>query len=166
MIRFSNTHKKFILLNCFSAMRIHKESQKHMIMGETLTQDHDVAISAAEAVIARKTAEAATKSKKIGSKVITAMLSKMIFTYFAHWKEVSDMYKAAVRGKIKDRLIKTYNNYITSYFVSWKNQKEKKKRHGKKKMVMQMESQGEDLQKELDLVQAKNDATAQAVCSI
>ena len=65
-------------------------------MGETLEQDHDIAIADAQAVIARKTAEAATRSKRIGSKVITAMLSKMIFTYLKKWKEVTDMHKAAV----------------------------------------------------------------------
>ena len=68
------------------------------------------------------------------------MLSKMIFTYFRKWKEVTDMHRAAVQTKIKDRLIKVYNNYMTSYFVAWKNQKEKKKRHVKKKMMMNMES--------------------------
>ena len=50
------------------------------------------------------------------------------------------MHKAAVQTKVKDKLIRVYNTYMTSYFVAWKNQKEKKKRHAKKKMVMSMES--------------------------
>ena len=105
-------------------------------MGDTLEQDHDIAIENAQAVIAAKTSENETRNKKIGSKVITNMLSKMIFGYFNKWKVATDMHKAAVQGKIKDKLIKVYNNYMTSYFVAWKNQKEKKKRHGKKKMMM------------------------------
>ena len=31
------------------------------------------------------------------------------------------MHKAALNTKIKDKLIKVYNNYMTSYFVAWKN---------------------------------------------
>jgi hypothetical protein len=34
---------------------------------------------------------------------------------------------------------------MTSYFVAWKNQERKKKRHVKKKMVMDMESHGEEM---------------------
>jgi hypothetical protein len=48
------------------------------------------------------------------------------------------MHKAHVNTKVKDRLIKVYKIYMASYFVAWKNQKEKKKRHAKSKMVMEM----------------------------
>lgn len=68
------------------------------------------------------------------------MLSKMVYGYFNKWKETTKMHKAAVQTKVKDKLIRVYNTYMTSYFVAWKNQKEKKKRHAKKKMVMSMES--------------------------
>jgi len=114
-------------------------------MLSTLEQDHDVAIESAQAMIAQKTSSNETRNKKLGTKVITHMLSKMIFGYLKKWKEVTDMHKAAVQTKVKDKLIKVYNNYMTSYFVAWKTQKEKKKRHAKKKMVMDMESQGDEM---------------------
>ena len=121
MIRFINEHKKYVKLNCFSALRIHKESSKHSIIESSLVQDHDVAIESAQALIAKHSAKNETRSKKIGSKVVTNMLSKMIYGYLKKWKEVTDMHKAALQTKIKDKLIKVYNNYMTSYFVAWKN---------------------------------------------
>lgn len=49
------------------------------------------------------------------------MLSKMLYGYLKKWKENTDMHKAAVQTKVKDKLIKVYNTYMTSYFVAWKN---------------------------------------------
>ena len=115
------------------------------MIGETIELDHDVAIEEAQAMIARKKQESETRSKKIGTKVIQHMLSKMLYGYLRKWKENTDMHKAAVQTKVKDKLIKVYNTYMTSYFVAWKNQERKKKRHAKKKMVMDMESHGEEM---------------------
>lgn len=56
-----------------------------------------------------------------------------------------------------------YKSYLASYFDHWKDQKEKKRRHKKRTMVMQIEMEGEGLQKEVVAGQKKAAETAEAV---
>lgn len=88
------------------------------------------------------------------------MLAKRLFGYFNHWKNDTQKYKIHLNTKLNDRILAHYKSYMGSYFLRWKNQKNKKKKGTKKKMMMTIEMESDNLQKELVNVNSANNSKA------
>ena len=88
------------------------------------------------------------------------MLAKRLFGYFNHWKLATEQYHIHLKTKLNDRILAFYKSYMGSYFLRWKNQKNKKKKGMKKKMMMSIEMESDNIQKEL--VNVENDNKSKA----
>ena len=86
-----------------------------------ITKDMDVAIGASTNYMERKRLINSTKSLKASTQVISTMLSKRIFQYFDHWRQVQMFYKVNLHTKVKDRVLSMYKRYLASYFDHWKD---------------------------------------------
>ena len=89
-----------------------------------------------------------TKSKIKSGNIIRDMMAKRLYAYFCHWKVSTANFKNSMNTKIKDRIFSMYRGRMLDAFIRWKKNSIQKKARTKKKMIMQMEEQGKELENE------------------
>ena len=80
----------------------------------------DVALAEATSANTKKQKAMMVKSKKKSSKVVINMFGKLLYSYFAHWKQLTQEKKQFSDTKLKDRILRTYYATMRTYLLHWK----------------------------------------------
>lgn len=111
-IKFEQSNTNYHIRVCFDALRVNKEKMKHKIMTVALESDMDVALEEhAEFNKKVQTKMAVSKSKK-SCTVVRDVFGRILFSYFKHWKDVTEQYKITLNTKVKDKIFQMYHGYL------------------------------------------------------
>lgn len=164
--RFIDVNKQFIVQWCYNALRRNKQKRKQRHMIVALDEDMNTALLDNNTFLMQRSEVLQTSCKRQASNVVRDMLAKRLFGYLNHWKKDTKAYKIHLNTKLNDRILAHYKSYMGSYFKRWQTQKNQKKKGAKKKMMMSIEFESDNMQKELINVEGANNAKAQAVSSM
>ena len=120
-IQFGKENQRYILKNCFDALRHESETAKFEAMHRAVKEDMDPAIESTAEWNKNKDRAILTKSQLRAGNITRDMLGKRLLSYFLLWKKETDLYRITMNSKIKGRILKMYSNYMLSYFKHWKD---------------------------------------------
>jgi len=82
------------------------------------------------------------KARSRACEAVSAMGSRNVGTYFEHWKQRQNYYKVTLDTKVKDRIIKVYNDRIRHFFMRWKENADSTKIDTHKTIIMEHQEEG------------------------
>ena len=147
-IQFGKENQKYILKNCYDALRNESETAKYDAMYRAVKEDMDPAIESTAAWNMNKDRAILTKSQLRAGNITRDMLGKRLLSYFLLWRKETDIYRIILNTKIKGRLLKMYSNYMLSYFKHWKDKMNFRVTEKRKLQMNGIENENENWHKE------------------
>lgn len=120
-IQFVQTNNRYILKNCFDALRKHKENRKFKLLHHAVNEDMIPAIENLEQHNYAKSSDILTQSQYRASSIVRTMLGKRLFDYFRKWQTETTHYNVTMTTKVNHKLIQLFRGKIGSYFKNWKS---------------------------------------------
>lgn len=140
-IQFGKENQRYIMKNCFDALRQESETAKYEAMYRAVKEDMDPAIESTAKWNMNKDRAILTKSQLRAGSITRDMLGKRLLSYLLLWKKETDIYRVTLHSKIKGRLLKLYSNYMLSYFKHWKDKMNFRVTEKRKLMMQEIENE-------------------------
>lgn len=119
-LHFKRNCDTSIIKQCFDALREHKEQEKFQKVNDILNDEELPMIEQLQNQNEDFEVQRKFKEKTKACEAVKKMMSKQLFGYFLHWKEITEDYKEKLRTTIKDKIIKVYMEQIRNAFNYWK----------------------------------------------
>lgn len=119
-LHFKRNCDTSIIKQCFDALREHKEQEKFQKVSDILNDEELPMIEQLQNQNEDFEVQRKFKEKTKACEAVKKMMSKQLFGYFLHWKEITEDYKEKLRTTIKDKIIKVYMEQIRNAFNYWK----------------------------------------------
>lgn len=143
--------KEFYMRAAFNGLRIRSTKDKFDLVQTALSSDTEVAIGMLDKDVRAVTSKQKRTEAVRHLKVVNACMGRKLHAYFAQWLKYQEMHKRVYSGKFKIRVYELYMSILRQGFKQWKDNKTKKMKRRKMKMIQEMESQVAETQNEISV---------------
>lgn len=149
VVRLADVLRNDLVQLVFDELKVNKERSKLALHTQTKIETN-------EAIVATTDKNASLKSRQVHKQKVRAIkkgvlspFRKLLNQYFGHWKTLTVEHRLTLTKKIKQQVVKVYQNKLRVAFEKMKAKGNLKKKKKKMMVNMQMESSKATMEDEL-----------------
>jgi len=138
-IAFRDSNTKYTKRAVFQALLQHTESKKYALLDHAVKNDMNVAIDEHTEYNLKKNKKLLVANQLRACNISRDMIGKKLFSYFNKWKYETDNYRVTMQTTVRNRVLRSYDKLMRSFFDQWKKKSFDKVRRKKMKMVQELQ---------------------------